>query len=86
MLTGLFHKIRQLANIEGSSEQEVRCPQLAQYYKFWAENHVFGAIIFMVRAALQDYYGLIRGLTLNPKDQQLNEKFLKATYTPLFNI
>lgn len=38
----------------------------------------------MVQTALKDYYVLMKALTVGGQD--IDKKFLKATYTPLFNL
>lgn len=85
-LSALMGKIRSLSGVdEKKTEQQksdTKCPELSKYFQFWAKARIFGAIVQMVQNALKDYYILIKGLTTNNKD--INPKFLKYTYTPLF--
>ena len=73
------------------SEETGECKELQNYFQFFATNRVIEAIQIMVQAALKDYYNLIKGLTINTDQNSGDEikgvkKFLKDTFTPLFNI
>ncbi|CAL6054637.1 Dynein_heavy chain [Hexamita inflata] len=80
-LTQFFVKIQ---NFTGFTSKDDKCPELQNYYDFWAKNRITGAIQQMVQTALKDYYVLMKALTVGGQD--IDKKFLKATYTPLFNL
>ena len=89
-LTGLFNKIASCADYQ-VSEETGECKELQNYFQFFATNRVIEAIQIMVQAALKDYYNLIKGLTISTDQNSGDEikgikKFLKDTFTPLFNI